>query len=160
MNAVATALERGIVADDEVLDTPLMAVDETILARNIAEMADLAAGFGVALRPHAKTHKSPAIARLQLAAGAVGLTCAKLGEAEVMVDEAGVDDILIAYPMVGETKIKRLLALMERAHITVALDSAEAAGALSQAMHGAGRTLDVYLEVNTGQNRAGARAGD
>jgi D-serine deaminase-like pyridoxal phosphate-dependent protein len=160
MNAVATALERGIVADDEVLDTPSMAVDETILARNIAEMADLAAGFGVALRPHAKTHKSPAIARLQLAAGAVGLTCAKLGEAEVMVDEAGVDDILIAYPMVGETKIKRLLALMERAHITVALDSAEAAGALSQAMHGAGRTLDVYLEVNTGQNRAGARAGD
>jgi D-serine deaminase-like pyridoxal phosphate-dependent protein len=160
MTAVATALERGIVADAEVLDTPLMAVDETILARNIAEMADLAAGFGVALRPHAKTHKSPAIARLQLAAGAVGLTCAKLGEAEVMVDEAGVDDILIAYPIVGETKIKRLLALMERAQITVALDSAEAAGALSQAMLGTGRTLDVYLEVNTGQNRAGARAGD
>jgi D-serine deaminase-like pyridoxal phosphate-dependent protein len=160
MNAVAPALERGIVADDEVLDTPLMAVDETILACNIAEMADLAAGFGVALRPHAKTHKSPAIARLQREAGAVGLTCAKLGEAEVMVDEAGIDDILIAYPIVGETKIRRLLALMDRAHITVALDSREAAEALSQAMRDAGRTLDVYLEVNTGQNRAGARAGD
>ena len=104
-----------IVADDQALDTPLIAVDLDLLGRNIAEMAALAASYGVALRPHAKTHKSPHIARLQLEAGAVGLTCAKLGEAEVLVEQGGVTDILIAYPIVGDIKIQRLLHLLDRA---------------------------------------------
>ncbi|HEV2107115.1 MAG TPA: alanine racemase, partial [Thermomicrobiales bacterium] len=112
------------------------------------------------LRPHIKTHKTPEIARLQLAAGAVGLTCAKLGEAEIMVGLAGADDVLLAYPTVGEAKIARLMALMERARITVALDSREAGRALGQAMAAQDRILDVYVEVNTGQDRAGARFGE
>ncbi len=159
MTAAAPATERLILAADEVVDTPAMVVDESILHQNIAEMAALAASNGVALRPHVKTHKTPQIARLQMAAGAVGVTCAKLGEAEVMVDEAGIDDVLLAYPIVGAPKIARLLGLMERAHVTVAVDSREAASALADAMHDADRTLDLYVEVNTGQDRAGARAG-
>ena len=87
--ADSTVTDQYIVAGDQALDTPLIAVDIDLLRRNIAEMAALAAGYGVALRPHAKTHKSPHIARLQLEAGAVGLTCAKLGEAEVLVDQGG-----------------------------------------------------------------------
>ncbi|MBW3634385.1 MAG: alanine racemase [Chloroflexi bacterium] len=159
MSDTAADSELRIVADDEPLDTPVIAVDETLLHRNIDEMASLARSCGVSLRPHSKTHKSPRIARLQLEAGAAGLTCAKLGEAEVLVAEGGVRDILIAYPIVGELKIRRLLDLTNRAHITVAVDSLEAALALSRAFANSGRVLDVYIEVNTGQDRAGARAG-
>jgi D-serine deaminase-like pyridoxal phosphate-dependent protein len=157
--AVALGTSYGIVASDQALDTPLIAVDLDLLERNIAEMAALAADCGVSLRPHAKTHKSPHIARMQIEAGAIGLTCAKLGEAEVFVDQGGVTDILIAYPIVGDVKIQRLLHLLDRAHITVAVDTYEAAAALSDAMAATDHTLDIYLEVNTGQDRAGARAG-
>src|SRR5215216_4542857 len=113
--AVAAGTEHRIVAGEQALDTPLIAVDLDLLERNIAEMAALAVSYGVALRPHAKTHKSPHIARLQLDAGAVGLTCAKLGEAVVLVDQGGVSDIVIAYPIVGDIKIQRLLRLLDRA---------------------------------------------
>src|SRR5919112_4356484 len=157
--AVAPGIEHRIVAAEEALDTPLIAVDLDLLERNIAEMASLAASYGVSLRPHAKTHKSPRIARMQLDAGAVGLTCAKLGEAEVLVDQGGVTDILIAYPIVGEIKIQRLLQLLDRARVIVAVDRHRAASALSQAICTSGRTLDIYVEVNTGQDRAGAYAG-
>ncbi|HEY7033070.1 MAG TPA: alanine racemase [Thermomicrobiales bacterium] len=159
MTATFAPPSHTIVAPTELIDTPTMVVDEAILHTNIAEMAALAKSLGVALRPHIKTHKTPQIARLQLAAGAIGVTCAKLGEAEVMA-EAGVEDILIAYPIVGDLKIRRLLALMERVRMIVALDSHEAAEAISQAMAAEDRTLDVYVEVNTGQNRAGARYGE
>jgi D-serine deaminase-like pyridoxal phosphate-dependent protein len=159
-SAVSTNIDHRIVADDQALDTPLIAVDLDLLQRNIAEMASLAASHGVALRPHAKTHKSPHIARLQLGAGAIGLTCAKLGEAEVLVEQAGVTDILIAYPIVGDIKMRRLLHLLERARVIVAVDTHQAAVALSQAISASDRTLDIYVEVNTGQDRAGARAGE
>lgn len=149
-----------IVNPDVVLDTPCMVVDETILRKNIEEMQEFANRHGVALRPHIKTHKTPEIARMQLAAGAIGITCAKLGEAEVMADQAGVLDILMAYPVVGAPKIARLLALMDRTHMTIAVDTEDAARGLSDAMVAAGKVLDVYLEVNTGQDRAGAKAGD
>jgi D-serine deaminase-like pyridoxal phosphate-dependent protein len=158
-SAVAALTEHRIVAGDQALDTPLIAVDLDLLEHNIAEMAALAASHGVSLRPHAKTHKSPHIARMQLAAGAVGLTCAKLGEAEVLVEQGGVTDILIAYPIVGDIKIRRLLHLLDRARVIVAVDTHQAAAALSQAMSASDRTPDIYLEVNTGQDRAGARAG-
>lgn len=160
MVAPAVAADATIVADDVVLDTPVMVVDEARLRQNITEMAEIAARHGVALRPHYKTHKTPEIARLQVEAGAPGATCAKLGEAEVFVDEAGITDVLLAYPVVGEPKIKRLLALMDRAQVTVAVDTLDAATGLSRAMAAAGKTLDVYVEVNTGQDRAGAKAGD
>ena len=159
MNATGATSEHRIVAESELLDTPVIAVDEALLHRNIEEMASLAQSYGVSLRPHAKTHKSPRIARLQLEAGAIGLTCAKLGEAEVFVAEGGVSDVLIAYPIVGELKIRRLLELTKRAHITVAVDTLEAARALSHGFANSGRRLDVYIEVNTGQDRAGVRAG-
>jgi D-serine deaminase-like pyridoxal phosphate-dependent protein len=159
MAAPVVEAAHTIVANTETIDTPSMVVDEAILHQNIAEMAALAKSMGVNLRPHIKTHKTPQIAKLQLAAGAVGITCAKLGEAEVMAD-AGVTDILMAYPTIGEIKIRRLQALMDRAKMTVALDSREAAQALSDAMSAVDRTLDVYVEVNTGQNRAGALVGD
>jgi D-serine deaminase-like pyridoxal phosphate-dependent protein len=159
MNATSVVAERRIVADGELLDTPVIVVDEALLQLNIDEMASLAQSYGVSLRPHAKTHKSPRIARLQLEAGAIGLTCAKLGEAEVLVAEGGARDILIAYPIVGTLKIRRLLELTNRAHITVAVDTLEAARALSHAFANSGGVLDVYIEVNTGQDRAGAKAG-
>ena len=158
MVATAPLIDSRLVAADEVLDTPSMVVDEAIMHRNIAEMQALANSFGVALRPHIKTHKTPQIAMLQLAAGAVGITCAKLGEAEVMV-AAGVEDVLLAYPAVGEIKIRRLLALIERARVIVALDSREAAQALSDALAAEDRVLDVYVEVDTGQHRAGVPTG-
>src|ERR671916_140574 len=96
---VATETEHGIVAADQALDTPLIAVDLDLLERNIAEMAVLATSYGVSLRPHAKTHKSPHIARMQIEAGAIGLTCAQLGEAEGFVGQGGVTHILLAYPL-------------------------------------------------------------
>jgi len=157
--AVSAEAGRNIAAGNRALDTPLIAVDLDLLQRNINEMAALAASYGVALRPHAKTHKSPHIARLQLEAGAIGLTCAKLGEAEVLVDQGGVTDILIAYPIVGDIKIQRLLHLLERARVIVAVDTHQAATVLSQAISANDRALDIYVEVNTGQDRAGARAG-
>ena len=157
--AVSAKTDNFIIAGDQALDTPLITVDLDLLERNIAEMAALAVSHGVALRPHAKTHKSPHIARLQLEAGAIGLICAKLGEAEVLVDQGDVSDILIAYPIVGDIKIQRLLHLLDRALLIVAIDTHQAAKALSQAISANDRTLDVYVEVNTGQDRAGARAG-
>jgi D-serine deaminase-like pyridoxal phosphate-dependent protein len=160
MTAPATVVETRIVADEEVIDTPCIVVDEAIMQRNIAEMAAFARSIDVNLRPHIKTHKTPQITRLQLAAGAVGVTCAKLGEAEVMVAEAGVDDVVMAYPTVGPAKIRRLLSLMERARLTVTFDSREAAEAVARAMRAEDRVLDVYVEVNTGQNRAGLLAGE
>lgn len=142
------------------LDTPALIVDEPTMQRNIAEMASFAASAGVTLRPHIKTHKTPQISRLQMAAGAVGITCAKLGEAEVMVEQAEVSDILIAYPVVGAAKISRLLTLMERARMIVAMDNRLVGEAIGRVLARQDRTIDVYVEVNTGGDRAGALVGD
>ncbi|MDQ4100194.1 MAG: alanine racemase [Chloroflexota bacterium] len=149
-----------ILSPEQEADTPCLVVDEAILKRNIERMAEFARSVGVGLRPHIKTHKTPEIARMQLEAGAIGITCAKVGEAEVMVDQAGVTDVLLAYPTVGEPKIRRIVALLERARIVVAVDSRAAAEALSAAMVQHDRTLEVCAEINTGQNRSGALAGD
>lgn len=158
---VATAQSSELIlSPDADVDTPALVVSEEILHRNIAEMASFAKSVGVNLRPHIKTHKTPQIARLQLAAGAVGITCAKVGEAEVMVEQAGVEDVLLAYPTIGEHKFRRIVALMERARIVVAVDSLDAAQAMSAAMARHDRSLDVYVEVNTGQNRSGVKVGD
>ena len=158
MVAVAPIADRTVLHPSVSLDTPTMVVDETLMHRNISEMQALANSFGVNMRPHIKTHKTPQIALLQIAAGAIGITCAKLGEAEVMA-AAGVDDILIAYPIVGPEKMKRLVTLLDKARVIVALDSIEAAHLLSDAVSSAERMLDVYVEVDTGQHRAGVLAG-
>jgi D-serine deaminase-like pyridoxal phosphate-dependent protein len=159
MTALATA-EPLFVSPSSTVDTPALIVDEPTMRRNIAEMAAFAASVEVTLRPHIKTHKTPRITRLQMAAGAVGITCAKLGEAEVMVEQAEVGDVLMAYPVVGPAKITRLLALMERARMIVALDDREVGEAIGRAVAAQDRSIDVYVEVNSGGNRAGALVGD
>ena len=90
----------GTMHRDDQIDTPSLIVDLDVVEHNVLEMAEVARRSGVALRPHVKTHKAPEIARMQIDAGARGIAVAKLGEAEVMAD-AGMDDILIAYPIVG-----------------------------------------------------------
>ena len=140
------------------LETPALLIDLDALEANLAEMAAVAARAGVGLRPHTKTHKSPEIARMQVAAGAAGITCAKLGEAEVMAD-AGLDDLLIAYPLVGERKLRRLRDLMDRARVRVSLDSVEVAEGLGRVGRELGRDVEVLVEVDTGLHRLGRPPG-
>jgi len=140
------------------LDTPALIVDLDILEGNIRRMADLAREAGVKLRPHTKTHKNPAVAHMQLKYGANGITCAKLGEAEVMA-QAGIDDILVAYPIWGRSKIDRLIGLHKRISIHVSLDSLEVARALSEAFAPLNRRLGVLVEVEIGLGRLGVPPG-
>ena len=158
MPAPVVSQDRLAIVDSEGIDTPSLILEESIMQQNIDEMAEMARGFGVVMRPHIKTHKSTVIAKRQLNAGAVGIMCAKLGEAEVFA-EAGIRNIAIGYQIVGDLKIRRLLALMERAELTVALDSLVAAEALSTALHRENRALSVMLEVDTGHHRAGVLYG-
>ena len=117
-------------------------------------MAAFAKRTGKRVRPHAKTHKSPVIARMQLDRGAIGLCCAKLGEAEVLAD-AGIGRLLITTEIAGEPKIARLVALRRRVEVMVAVDDMVVARALSDAMRAADLTLDVLVDVNVGQERTG-----
>jgi D-serine deaminase-like pyridoxal phosphate-dependent protein len=141
------------------LDTPCLLFDLDVVDRNIEEMSTVARDAGVRLRPHTKTHKSPAVAHRQVAAGAGGITVAKLGEAEVMAD-AGLHDILIAYPIWGTAKLQRLRALMERTTIRASLDSVEVAEAVGSVGLDARRDVEVLVEVDTGLGRLGAPPGD
>jgi len=143
----------------ETLDTPALVVDLERLEANIATWAAFAREAGVRLRPHGKTHKCVEIARRQLAAGAVGLTLAKIGEAEVMA-RAGVTDIFLANEVVGNPKLPRLLALAKEINIRVGVDSLEVAEPLAAAAAGVGSTLDVILEVDTGLGRCGVGPGE
>lgn len=138
------------------LDTPALLVDLDRLESNIAGMAAIARAGGKALRPHTKTHKTPEIARMQLAAGAIGITVAKLGEAEVMAN-AGFDDIFVANQIVGAIKLDRLTALAARIRIIVGVDDAGATQSLADAAHRAGVEIEVRIEVDTGLRRAGVR---
>jgi len=141
------------------LDTPALLIDLDTMEGNLRTMAGFFVGQHAKLRPHAKTHKSPVIAHKQLALGAVGITCAKLGEAEVMV-EAGVPDILVANQIVGHTKIARLVALAHHARLTVAADDPQNLRDISQAAEASGVEIGVLVEVNTGMNRCGVEPGE
>jgi D-serine deaminase-like pyridoxal phosphate-dependent protein len=134
--------------------TPAVVIDMDRVERNIARIQAACDAAGVASRPHIKTHKSPLLAKLQIAAGAKGITCQKLGEAEVMAD-AGIDDILISYNLVGEEKMARLGALQTKATITVAADNPTVIAGLPQAAAISGRPLSVVVECDTGRKRAG-----
>ena len=136
------------------LDTPCVVVDRDVVERNVSRMADRARAAGVRLRPHAKTHKSPELGRLQIAAGASGISLAKTGEAEVFAD-AGFDDVFLAYPIVGEGKGRRLLALADRIRLAVGVDSVAGASSLAAVFQAAGRRLDVLLKVDCGYHRVG-----
>ena len=117
-------------------------------------MAAFAKATGKRVRPHAKTHKSPLVARMQLDRGAIGLCCAKLGEAEVLAD-AGVGPLLVTTEIAGEPKVSRLVALRKQAEIMAVVDDPDVARALSDAMAAAGVILDVLVDVNVGQDRTG-----
>jgi len=120
-------------------------------------MQALANHAGVRLRPHSKTHKSPIIARMQLDAGAVGICCAKLGEAEVFAD-AGITDIRLPYP-VNPVNADRALALLDRVRLSIIVDDSAVAAGWSEAMTGAGKTLDVLVKVDVGFHRCGVDPG-
>jgi len=141
------------------IPTPALVVDIDKLRNNIEDMAERARVAGMALRPHIKTHKTPVITHMQLRAGAAGIVCAKLGEAEIMA-EAGVDDILVCYPIVGPDKIERLLNLAcWVAKVSTVVDTLAAAWALSDAAAARGQCMDVLVEVDVGYRRTGIAPG-
>ena len=135
------------------LPTPRVAIDRGRVRANIRAMQALATSAGVRLRPHAKTHKSAAIARWQIEEGAVGICCAKLGEAEVFA-AAGITDIRLPYP-VQPSNADRVSALLDKTRLSIIVDDERVAAGWSEAMRAAGRTLDVLVKVDVGFHRCG-----
>ncbi|HEX3703706.1 MAG TPA: alanine racemase [Vicinamibacterales bacterium] len=135
------------------LPTPQVLIDHARARRNIDRVQALASAAGIRLRPHAKTHKSPTVAAWQIERGAIGICCAKVGEAEVFA-EAGIRDIRLPYP-VNPANASRMLALMDRAAISIIVDHLAVAHGWSEAMERAGRTLDVLVKVDVGFHRCG-----
>jgi len=140
------------------IDTPSLVLDLDLLERNIGLMQSFFSGRCARLRPHFKTHKCPPIAHKQLAAGAKGVTCAKVGEAEVLV-QSGVKDVLIANEVVGQAKIRRLMGLIRHADVAVCVDDARNVKDLSQAAAAVRAALGVLVEVDIGMGRCGVRPG-
>ena len=142
------------------LNTPVLILDVDALDRNIRRMAALAADHGIALRPHAKTHKSIDIAQRQKAAGAVGVCCAKIGEAEVLA-EGGVGGILITSPVTAPAAIKRLAALAARADgLMAVVDHPDVAARLDAALAGVGAKLGVLVDIDPGIARTGVASAE
>jgi D-serine deaminase-like pyridoxal phosphate-dependent protein len=141
------------------LDTPALCVDLDVMDRNIKKMAGRILGAGKNWRPHTKGQKIPALAHKEIVAGAMGVTCAKLGEAEVMAG-AGIRDILIANQVVGREKVTRLANIQPHADVMVAIDSRESAREISDAAIAKGVSVRVLVEVNVGLNRAGVEPGE
>lgn len=140
------------------LDTPALWVDLDLMEHNIRTLAAYFKQAGVNWRPHTKAMKIPALAHKLIAAGAIGITCAKLGEAEVMA-AGGIDDILVANQVVGELKVARLVNLRRQADVMVAVDSLENARQISAAALEAGVRVRVLVELNTGMDRCGLEPG-
>jgi D-serine deaminase-like pyridoxal phosphate-dependent protein len=143
----------------EELDTPCLLVDLDVMENNISKMAEEFRGMPATLRPHAKTHKAPIIAHKQLKAGATGITCAKVGEAEVMA-EAGIGPLLIANQVVGEPKVTRLVNLTKHSDVTVAVDNPDNVKHLAESARRKGVKLNVVVEVDVGNNRCGTESGE
>jgi D-serine deaminase-like pyridoxal phosphate-dependent protein len=137
-------------------DTPFAAVDLDAVQRNIQRMQSYCDAHGIAFRPHVKTHKLPAIAQEQVRAGAVGITCQKVGEAAAMV-AAGMSDVLLTYPVLGRAKVERLCGLAHTAKIGVAADSGEVIRGLSAGATDANVTIDFLIECDTGLGRTGVQ---
>lgn len=134
--------------------TPAMVVNVAAAQANIDKYQTLCFKHGCAMRPHIKTHKMVFFARRQLEAGAIGLTCAKLSEAELLCD-AGVQDIFLAFPVIGERNLARFLDLAERIRMIAAVDSQEGAQLLNDAAARRGMRVEVRLELDTGYHRTG-----
>lgn len=141
------------------LDTPALLLHLDAFQRNLDRMARFFADKPTALRPHAKTHKCPQVALRQLAAGAIGITCAKVGEAEVMA-RAGIRDILIANQVVGPVKVDRLTDLARECDLIVAVDDPENVRELSEACRAKAVSLRVLVEVDIGMKRCGVQPGE
>ena len=140
------------------LPTPAPLIDLPILERNIATMAAYFADRPASIRPHSKTHRTPVVARMQVAAGAKGVTAPKTSVAEAMVD-GGIDDVFVANQVVAPAMIRRLVALAGRAKVSVLTDDARNVAQLSEAATAAGVTLDVLIEIESGMSRCGTRPG-
>ncbi len=141
------------------LDTPAVHVDLTVAENNIRTMLASLSEQGIAHRPHIKAHKSVFLAKKQLAMGCQGITCAKLGEAEVMA-EAGIDDILLAFPLIGDDKLTRYRRLYEKGiHLRTIINSAKGARELSNLGSAMQTRLPVLIELDGGLNRGGLKAG-
>ncbi|MEK0164601.1 D-TA family PLP-dependent enzyme [Phaeobacter sp. A36a-5a] len=139
------------------IDTPAVLVDLDIAEANIDRFQAHCDRHNLSLRPHIKTHKLPFLARRQIAAGALGITCQKISEAEAMVAEGGIDDVLITYNILGERKLKRLRALSEQVKLSVVADNTETVDGLSQAFETAEAPLNVLVECDTGAGRCGVQ---
>ncbi len=141
------------------LDTPALLIDLDKMEANIQHMADYFASIDTELRPHVKTHKTPIIAHKQIAAGAIGVTCAKLGEAEAVV-HAGIRDVLIANQIVGARKIARLINLAKHSEIMVAVDNPQNIQDIADAASAKDVTIRMLVEVNVGMDRCGVESGE
>jgi D-serine deaminase-like pyridoxal phosphate-dependent protein len=141
------------------LDTPAVTVRLDIVERNITRVHGHLARHGIANRPHVKTHKIPALGRLQMQAGAVGITCQKLGEVEVFTDAGVADDVLLTFNVVGRAKIERLLALARRlTRLAVVLDNEVVAAGLAEGARAAGTDVPFLIECDTGFGRNGVQS--
>ena len=141
------------------LDTPAILVDLDKLQRNIDAMASMAAGAGIKLRPHTKVHKGTYVSELQIAAGAIGVSVSKLGEAAVYAD-AGQSDIMVVHPFYGHHKQKALHDLHARADISCVVDSVEGAKAIGEVGEASNRKVPVLLKINVNCNRFGVSPGE
>ena len=143
----------------EDLETPVPIIDLDRVEHNLAKMQAYCDRHGLKLRPHIKTHKLPHMARRQVELGAVGITCQKLGEAEVMAD-AGLDDILISYPLIGRAKALRLAGLARRVRMAVAVDNPLALETVAEAGRAAQAPIGVLIEFDSGNKRTGVTSVD
>jgi D-serine deaminase-like pyridoxal phosphate-dependent protein len=151
---------RADAPDSLIAETPAIVIDEAVARRNIARFQAHLDGHGVKSRPHIKTHKLPLFARAQIEAGAKGITCQKIGEAEVMAD-AGLDDILITFNILGPAKLARLKALAGRiARLAVTADSAVTVDGLAATFANGPAKLHVMVECDTGAGRCGVQTPD
>jgi D-serine deaminase-like pyridoxal phosphate-dependent protein len=141
------------------IESPALIVDLDVMEANVASMTKVVRSNGIELWPNIKGHKIPELAWRQVRAGAAGITCQKLSEAEVMVN-AGFTDVLVAVQVIGRQKVERLLRLSGRAHVKTVVDSLSGAKAISDAFANRGRTIDVFLEIDIGYRRCGVTAAE
>lgn len=137
------------------IETPAVLVDLDIAEANIHRFQSYCSSHGIRCRPHIKTHKLPFLARRQVAAGAVGITCQKISEAEAMIADGGLEDVLLTYNVVGQAKLVRLVGLARKVRLSVVADSEAVVRGLSGAFAGTGVTLAVLVECDTGAHRCG-----
>jgi D-serine deaminase-like pyridoxal phosphate-dependent protein len=141
------------------IDTPALVLDLDAFERNVATMTNAVRGSGARLRPHAKSHKCPEIAKRQIKAGAIGICCQKVSEAEAFV-EAGVQDVLVTNEIVGAAKVRRLAQLARRARVAACVDDARNVEELAAAAKEAGVVIEILVEINVGADRCGVAPGD